>query len=69
MSPRVSRPARLQAVEVELRALAGEYQHWLSALPANLADSALAADLEQASEQLEDLADELSAIDLPRIGR
>lgn len=69
MSPRVSRPARLLAVEVELRALAGEYQRWLAALPANLADGALAEELEQTGEQLEALADELAAIDLPRVGK
>ena len=69
MSPRASRPARLLAVEVELRALADEYLRWREALPANLAQSSLADDLEQTGEQLENLADELAGIDLPRIGK
>lgn len=65
---RPTRPARLLAVQQELRQLAGEYQAWRDALPANLQESGLAAKLEEAVEQLEDLADEVSYFDYPQVG-
>jgi len=65
---RPSRPARLLAVQQELRLLAGEYQTWRDALPANLQEGGLAAKLEEAVQQLEDLADEVSYFDHPLVG-
>lgn len=66
--PRPSRPARLQAIERELRQLAAEYQLWRDALPDNLQESGLAAKLDDAIAELEELADEVSCFDFPRIG-
>lgn len=66
--PRPSRPARMQAVERELRRLAAEYQVWRDALPENLLESGLAAKLDDAVAELEDLADEVSDFDCPRVG-
>ena len=65
---RPSRPARLLAVQQELRLLAGEYQTWRDALPDNLQEGGLAAKLEEAVQQLEDLADEVSYFDHPLVG-
>jgi hypothetical protein len=63
-----SKPARLLAVQQELRQLAGEYQAWRDGLPANLQEGSLAAKLDEAVEQLEDLADEVSYFDYPQVG-
>lgn len=65
---RPSKPARLLAVQQELRQLAGEYQAWRDGLPVNLQEGGLAAKLEEAVEQLEDLADEVSYFDYPQVG-
>lgn len=64
-----SRPARLQVIQQEVRRLASEYQAWLDALPENMAAGDMAAKLEETIEALEDVADDLWAIDLPCIGR
>ena len=61
-----SRPQRLAAVEAELRDLSDGYRHWFDGLPENLAGSQLAADLEQIVDQLENLADEVAAMEPPR---
>ena len=66
---RISRPKRLLQFEDGIRALADEYQSWLSALPENLAKSQTAEQLETAIEQLEEIADALADIEPPRIGR
>lgn len=63
---RFSRPARLTLVEVELRNLAEEYRAWLDAMPENLASSQLAEELAQFAEHLEQLADEVIALEPPR---
>lgn len=65
---RLSRPARLRALEKELRQLAQEYQGWLDALPENLSESDMAAKLEETIEALENIADDVWAIDPPCIG-
>ena len=66
-----SRPARLQAIETELRLLVDEYQIWRDALPENLADGAMADHLDETVAALEDAADSVWAvtIDPPCIGR
>jgi hypothetical protein len=66
---RLSRPQRLQRIEDGVRTLAEEYASWLSALPENLAGSAAAEQLEVTIGQLESIADDLAAIEPPRIGR
>jgi uncharacterized membrane protein YccC len=66
---RLSRPGRLQRIEDAVRTLAEEYTSWLSALPQNLAGSQAAERLELTIEELEAIADAISAIDPPRIGR
>lgn len=66
---RLSRPQRLQRIEDSVRTLAEEYTSWLSALPENLAGSQAAEQLELTIGQLEAIADDLAAIEPPRIGR
>ncbi len=61
-----SRAVRLLAGEDELRDLAEGYLTWRDAMPENLSTSQLADDLEQLVEQLENLADEVGALDPPR---
>jgi len=67
----LSRPARLRAVEQELRQLGTEYQGWRDALPENMADGAMADHLDETIAALEDAADTVWAvtIDPPCIGR
>lgn len=65
----LSRPARIAALARAAHELAGEYQAWRDALPANLAESPMADELEQVSEQLQAIADELDNLEPPRIGR
>lgn len=64
-----SRPARIRDLEAAVRELVAEYENWLNALPANLAESELAEQLAEVIEQLTDIADGLDAIEPPRIGR
>lgn len=64
-----SRPARIRDLEAAVRELAAEYENWLNALPANLAESEFADQLAEVIEQLTDIADGLDAIEPPRIGR
>ena len=64
-----SRPARIRDIEAAVRELVAEYENWLNALPANLAESEFAEQLAEVIEQLTDIADSLDAIEPPRIGR
>jgi hypothetical protein len=50
----------------DLRTLAAEYQAWSEALPANQAESELADQLAQIVAQLETMADDINALDIPR---
>lgn len=63
---RLSRPKRVAALVAALRELADEYQDWREALPDSLAGSRVAAQLDDVTEQLGQLADDLEALDLPR---
>jgi uncharacterized membrane protein YccC len=63
---RSSRPARLEAIESEVRSLLGEYEAWLEALPSSLADSDQAAKLAETIEQLAAVAESVAEIDPPR---
>ena len=68
-SPRrrtLSRPQRLAQVIEELLDLAAEYQDWRDRMPENLSSSALAEQLDLAIDQLESLAADVEAVDLPR---
>ena len=49
-----------------IHGLADEYRDWREALPDNLAASALAEKLDEVSDQLDQLADDMAALDLPR---
>ena len=66
-----SRPARLRAVEQELRNLITEYQNWRDALPENLANGEQADHLDETIAALDDAADSVWAvtIDPPLVGR
>jgi len=61
-----SRPARLVAIENEVRALLEEYQDWRARLPDSLQDSGLANKLDEAIDRLTEVAETLADIDLPR---
>lgn len=61
-----SRPRRLLALLVEIRALADEYGAWLEAMPANLAHSELAERLEDTVALYEEAEEVLSRLDPPR---
>ncbi len=63
---KLSRPARLAAVESELHALAYELQAWRDNLPDSLQESNLASKLDKAIEGLTDLASAAAEIDLPK---
>lgn len=63
---RASRPQRLETLVAAIHVLADEYRDWQEALPDNLAESALAEQLDEVSGQLDQLADDLAALDLPR---
>ena len=63
---RTSRPKRLEALVAAIHVLADEYRDWREALPDNLAESALAEQLDEVGDQLDQLADDLAALDLPR---
>lgn len=65
---RLSRPARIADLEAATKELAVEYQEWLDAIPANLAEGDTGDQLSAAIEQLEEIADALAAIDPPVVG-
>ena len=64
-----SRPARLRALAAETRHLAAEYQTWRDALPENLQEGQMADQLDEVVLELEEVADQLEAIQPPRVGR
>ena len=66
---RKSRPERLEYLESEIRTLAEEYQDWLGAMPENLTEGRIAEELQEVIDQLQAIADDLAAIEPPRIGR
>lgn len=66
---RRTRPQRLLDLESATRELAEEYQDWLDAMPQSLSESNLAGELQEVIDQLQDIADELAAIEAPRIGK
>ena len=63
---RVSRPARLVAMETEAQALMDEYQSWRDNLPESLQESGLASKLDDAIDKLCEVAATLADIDLPK---
>ncbi|HAG59431.1 MAG TPA: hypothetical protein DCL83_08970 [Arthrobacter bacterium] len=67
--PRTARPARILALARMASDLAAEYGAWLTAMPENLANGALAEELETAISQLDEAAAILEAIEPPRIRR
>jgi hypothetical protein len=58
-----TRPKRLEAVIKELEGLSQEYEHWLEALPENLAESEQACQLQATIEQLQEVVSLLDAVD------
>ena len=66
---RSTRPKQLEAVASTLSSLLAEYEGWLESLPANLAESEKAEQLQDTIAHLQAALDELEAIDPPRVGR
>lgn len=63
---KISRPARLQALETAVRALLREYQDWLDRLPEPLQDTTQAERLSATIDTLEQVADLLADLEPPR---
>lgn len=63
---RISRPARLAAMENEAQAFIDELQSWRDSLPESFQESALASKLDEAIEKFTEVAETLADIDLPR---
>jgi hypothetical protein len=63
---KVSRPARLRVVESAVRALVQEYESWLSSLPASLEGSGQAELLSETIGTLDEIADQLGELRVPR---
>lgn len=63
---KVSRPARLVALETGIRTLLEEYEDWLSQIPETLEATAQVALLTEAIEKLTDAAELLAEITPPR---
>ena len=61
-----SRPARLAALQNSLQVLTDEYQNWLDSLPDSLQDSGQGDRLRETIEHLQEAADLLDEIQLPR---
>lgn len=61
-----SRPARLATIVAVLLTLQEEYQGWPDAMPESLADGNLASKLQDTIEQLNEVAEQLADIQLPR---
>ena len=61
-----SRPRRVAAIVAALHRLADEYRDWREALPESLAESAFGEQLDETGEQLDQLADDLADLELPR---
>ena len=66
---RRTRPTRLLALEAQVREMIVEYQTWRDAIPPNLAGGRLAEELDAIIAGLESIADDLQALEPPRIGR
>ena len=66
---RPTRPKQLEEAVSTLRGLLAGYEGWLENLPANLAESEKAGQLQDTIAHLEAALDELEAIDPPRVGR
>lgn len=62
---KASRPARLGAIQNEVRTLLGEYEDWLSQMPESLAGSGQADRLSATIEMLTEAADLLSSVEPP----
>lgn len=67
--PKLTRPKQLEVAIKLVRDLQDGYESWLDALPANLADSERAEQLQETIDHLTAALDELEAIDPPRVGR
>ena len=63
---KLTRPKRFQIVVTELENLNQEYVNWLEAIPENLAEGALAAQLNETIEQFNEVLSMLADIQLPR---
>ena len=63
-----TRPRQLEAVVNTLHGLQEGYEGWLERLPANLAESAKAEQLQETIAHLQAALDELDAIVPPRVG-
>jgi len=61
-----SRPARLAAIEKQLRELIEEYENWLESLPESLSESQSADLLAETIDQLTEAADSIAEISLPK---
>ena len=66
--PRLTRPKQLELAVGMLRELMDGYEGWRDAMPANLAQSEKAEQLQETIDHLAAALDELEAIDPPRIG-
>ena len=64
-----TRPQRLAGVAEELRELAGGYEAWLDAVPANLAEGELAGRLRDTIQRLVEALDAVEQVEPPRVGR
>lgn len=63
---RISRPARLAALEAAVAALQCEYEEWLESLPESLEGSVQADRLTETIDQLSAVAEALAEIQPPR---
>src|ERR1700682_3827107 len=63
---KLARPKRLAVVEAELQALIKEYEGWLNAMPDNLSESELAAQLQETIDLLQEALDAVASIQPPR---
>lgn len=63
---KLARPKRLAVVEAELQSLIKEYEAWLDAMPDNLSESALAEQLQETIDQLQEALDAVASIEPPR---
>ena len=68
-SQKPTRPKQLGIVINILNELESGYEGWLTALPANLAESEVATQLQETIDHLRAALAEVEAIEPPRIGR
>ena len=69
LAPKPTRPKQLELAINMLSELESGYEDWLTALPANLTESAGAIQLQETIDHLRAALDELEAIEPPRVGR